>query len=58
MLCAGFIALRKKVDTESLAVRNQLFISALLLWTACERARGRTLNQAWWRRVRASLSDP
>lgn len=29
--CAGFLVLRKNVDTESLAVRNQLFIPALLL---------------------------
>lgn len=57
VLCAGFTASRKKLDTESLAVRNQLFIPALLLWTSCERARGRTLNQAWWRTVSAGLSD-
>lgn len=45
VLCAGFTALRKKVDTESLAVRNQLFTPALLLWTGCERAEGGPLTR-------------
>lgn len=44
--CAGFTALRENVDAESLAVRDQLFTPALLLWSRCERARARTLSQA------------